>query len=495
MALPPALALALLLAGNAFAGTIAGYVTDADSGEPLAWANVLLPGSDRGTTTNAAGYYALPDLPPGLQTLRYTYMGYRPLQRRIGVRAGQRRRVDVALESRPIAVTGAQVVADREEEERAIQTGFVALESRQFRELPATAETDILRGLQLLPGIQAASDFSSGLYVRGGGPDQTLVLLDQIPLYNPAHAFGFFSTFNADAIRDMSLHKGTYPANYGGRLGAVLDVANRDGNRHHFAAQGGVSVIAARTTLEGPVGDGSWMFSGRRTYLDPVLAAMRRSGIDVPDYYFYDVNLKVNQDFGNRDKTSVSAYFGNDLLDFELTDATSFLLEWGNHAATTKWTHIFSPRVFGNFLAARSRYQSVTSFNLVETPLLFRSVISDLSLKSDFDCYLSSEHTLNLGAIASRFDFDYQQSFNRESQLDVSIRPFELAAYAQDEWRIDALTTARIGLRASYFSEGDRLHAEPRISLSRVLGETTRALDRHLSPASAAERDRGVQRR
>ncbi len=475
MALPPALALALLLAGNAFAGTIAGYVTDADSGEPLAWANVLLPGSDRGTTTNAAGYYALPDLPPGLQTLRYTYMGYRPLQRRIGVRAGQRRRVDVALESRPIAVTGAQVVADREEEERAIQTGFVALESRQFRELPATAETDILRGLQLLPGIQAASDFSSGLYVRGGGPDQTLVLLDQIPLYNPAHAFGFFSTFNADAIRDMSLHKGTYPANYGGRLGAVLDVANRDGNRHHFAAQGGVSVIAARTTLEGPVGDGSWMFSGRRTYLDPVLAAMRRSGIDVPDYYFYDVNLKVNQDFGNRDKTSVSAYFGNDLLDFELTDATSFLLEWGNHAATTKWTHIFSPRVFGNFLAAWSRYQSVTSFNLVETPLLFRSVISDLSLKSDFDCYLSSEHTLNLGAIASRFDFDYQQSFNRESQLDVSIRPFELAAYAQDEWRIDALTTARIGLRASYFSEGDRLHAEPRISLSRVLGETTRA--------------------
>ncbi|MAE69559.1 MAG: TonB-dependent receptor [Gemmatimonadetes bacterium] len=468
------LVLFLCLPFSASAGTIAGFVTDLESGEPLAWANITIVGTLHGTATNSNGYYALPGVEPGLQTLRLSYVGYAPITRKVVVRPSQRIRVDVALEVRPIEIEGAVASADRQEQERAVQTGFVSLESRSFRELPAMVETDILRGLQLLPGVQSASDFSSGLYIRGGGPDQTLILLDQIPLYNPSHAFGFFSTFNADAIRDMSLHKGAYPANYGGRLGAVLDVANRDGNRKRFAGRGGMSLIATRATLEGPTASGSWMFSGRRTHLDPVLAAMRASGMDVPDYYFYDVNLKVNQDLGSADKLSVSGYFGNDRLDFDLTASTSFLLEWGNRAVTTKWTHIFSPQVFGNFLLAWSRYQSVTSFSLFETPLLFRSVISDLSIKADFDFYLSRNHTLNLGAITSRFDFDYLQSFNTEDQLDVAIRPIEFATYAQDEWRIDSLTSARFGFRASYFSEGQRFHLDPRLSLSRALTDATR---------------------
>ena len=457
------LAILLFALSPAPAGTIAGFLTDLESGEPLVWANINIMGTRHGTTTNSNGYYALPDVAPGSHTVRYSYVGYAPIARKVVVRASLRRRVDVALEVRPIEIEGALATADREEQERALQVGFVSLESRRFRELPAMVETDVLRGLQLLPGIQSASDFSTGLYIRGGGPDQTLILLDQIPLYNPSHAFGFFSTFNADAIRDMSLHKGAYPANYGGRLGAVLDVANRDGNRNRFAGRGGLSLIAARATLEGPVGSGSWMFSGRRTYLDPILDAMRSSGMDVPDYYFYDVNGKIN--------TQLTS---NDRLDFHLTESTSFLLEWGNRAVTTKWTHIFSPRVFANFLLAWSRYQSVTSFNLFETPLLFRSVISDLSAKADFDCYLSPNHTLTIGAITSRFDFDYLQSFNREDQLDVAIRPVEVAAYAQDEWRIDPLTTARLGMRASYFSEGERFHIEPRLSLSRALTDATR---------------------
>lgn len=475
----PALALAafvwLLLAPSARAGSIAGFVTDADSGEPLAWANITLVGTTQGTTSNANGYYALPGIDPGSHLVRYTFIGYKITDRRVAVRPDQRRRVDVALESSPIEVAGAETVADRAEEERQLQTGFVALESRQFRELPAMGESDILRSLQMLPGIQAASDFSSGLYIRGGGPDQTLILLDQIPLYNPAHAFGFFSTFNTDAIRDMSLHKGAYPANYGGRLGAVLDVANKDGNRKKFAASGGISVISARTTLEGPAGKGSWMFSGRRTYLDPVLSAMRRAGTDVPDYYFYDVNIKLNQDLGRKDKLTLSGYFGNDRMNFELTDDTSFLLEWGNRALTSKWTHVFSRELFGNFLISWSRYKTLTSLNIFETPLLFESIIADFSIKADIDFYPSPEHTLNAGLIASRYEFDYVQQFNYETQLDVDLAPTEFAFYAQDLWKLNPLTSARIGLRTSYFSEGERKHIEPRFSLSHALSAELRA--------------------
>jgi hypothetical protein len=469
--------LCLLWAGAGFAdgGSITGFVTAADSGEPLAWANVSLLGTNRGTTSNAQGSYALTDLPPGAHRVRFSFIGYQPLQRRVALEVEARRRVDVALEPAPIELAGVVAVADRAEEERALQSGFVALESQQFRQLPAMGETDILRALQLLPGIQAASDLSSGLYIRGGGPDQTLILLDGIPLYNPAHAFGFFSTFNADAIRDMSLHKGAYPANYGGRLGAVLDVANKDGNRNHFAASGGVSVIAARTTLEGPVGNGSWILSGRRTYLDPVLAAMRRAGSDVPDYYFYDLNLRVNQDFGRRDRFALSGYFGNDRMDFALTGDTSFMLEWGNRALSGKWTHIFAPQLFANFLLSWSRYRTLTAARIFETPLRFESVISDLSLKADLDFFPSPDHTVNAGAALTRYGFDYGQEFNYESQLDVALTPIEVALYAQDSWRLSALTSARFGLRTAYFSAGERRQIEPRLALTHALTAELRA--------------------
>ena len=238
-------------------------------------------------------------------------------------------------------------------EQVSVEAERISLRAKPLQQLPALGEADLLRGLQLLPGIQAVSDISSGLYVRGGGPDQTAILLDDIPLYNPSHLFGLFSIFNPDAIEEVNLYKGAYPAAYGRTLGAVLDVSNREGNRKRTSGRGGVSLISGRLLTEGPIGRGSWMLAGRRTYLDGVLSAIRSRGVDIPlNYYFYDFNGKVNQRWGD-DTFAVSTYWGQDDLRFDLDDEESFVaIHWGNRALTARWTRAISPTLFGHFMAA-----------------------------------------------------------------------------------------------------------------------------------------------
>ena len=462
------LILVFLLPGGVGAATLSGFVTDGTSGESLPYSNVVLEGGDSplGALSNVDGYYAVQHIPPGEYRLLVTYIGFRSYVDTLRFSGSESRELHVQLVPEPILTREIVVEADPYETERNVQTGFVTLETAQLQELPAVGETDLLRSLQLLPGIQAASDFSSGLYIRGGGPDQTLILLDQIPLYNPTHAFGFFSTFNPDAIKDMSLHKGAYPAQYGGRLGSVLDVRNRDGNRKGFEGTGGISLISARMTLEGPAGDGSWMVSGRRTYLEPVLSLIRDEDTEVPYYYFYDTNAKFNQDFGDSDRLMLSGYFGRDDLNFEFEDGSFFNVRWGNTAFTGRWTHVFSPAVFGNLVVSGSKYDSYTEVRAIETPILFSNGIRDITIKGDLDFFASSRHSLNSGFLATWYDFAYRQSFNQVDQLDIRERPILLSAYAQDLWQPRAETSVRLGARANYFSEGSRFHAEPRFALS-----------------------------
>lgn len=462
------LILVFLLPGGVGAATLSGFVTDGTSGESLPYSNVVLEGGDSplGALSNVDGYYAVQHIPPGEYRLLVTYIGFRSYVDTLRFSGTESRELHVQLVPEPILTREIVVEADPYETERNVQTGFVTLETAQLQELPAVGETDLLRSLQLLPGIQAASDFSSGLYIRGGGPDQTLILLDQIPLYNPTHAFGFFSTFNPDAIKDMSLHKGAYPAQYGGRLGSVLDVRNRDGNRKGFEGTGGISLISARMTLEGPAGDGSWMVSGRRTYLEPVLSLIRDDDTEVPYYYFYDTNAKFNQDFGDSDRLMLSGYFGRDDLNFEFEDGSFFNVRWGNTAFTGRWTHVFSPAVFGNLVVSGSKYDSYTEVRAIETPILFSNGIRDITIKGDLDFFASSRHSLNSGFLATWYDFAYRQSFNQVDQLDIRERPILLSAYAQDLWQPRAETSVRLGARANYFSEGSRFHAEPRFALS-----------------------------
>ena len=295
------------------------------------------------------------------------------------------------------------------------------------------------------------------------------------PLYNPSHLFGFFSTFNPDAIKDVQLYKGAYPAAYGRTLGAVLDVSNREGNRQRFSGRGGISLIASRLLAEGPMGQGSWMMAGRRTYLEPVLSAVRSFDVDIPlNYYFYDFNGKVNQRWGD-DTFTVSTYWGQDDLrvDIEEENESFADLRWGNRALTARWTRVFSPTLFGHFMAAGSSYENILSFSFFDTPFSVTNSIRDWSLKGDVDYFANRDHTVTLGFLATLFEFDYSQSFNQEEE-SLYQKSVLASAYVQDEWQAGPTTRLRLGGRGTYFSVGDRLHFAPRLSLSRALSENIR---------------------
>ena len=334
--------------------TLSGFVRDRSDGELLPNATVAVGDRQMGTLSNAEGYYALPGIPAGTWAIAVSYIGYAVHRDTVRLAPGQELRRDIELDPEELEMEAVVVEAEAEQVENELsqQTSVVVLPMTSLQKMPAMGEPDLLRSLQLLPGVQTASDYSSGLYVRGGGPDQTGILLDQVRLYNPSHAFGFFSTFNPDAIKDVTFYKGAYPARYGGNLGGVLDVQNRDGNRRRFSNRGGVSLISSRLMSEGPLGEGSWMVAGRRTYIDPALRAVRNAadGLDGLAYWFYDLNAKINTQLTPGDNLMVSAYAGDDHLDISVGDSTNTLgfgNQWGNRALTGRWTHLFSPALFG----------------------------------------------------------------------------------------------------------------------------------------------------
>ena len=466
----------LLAAGAAQAATLSGFVTDADNGESLPLASIVLTQVQLGAASNSSGYYAVKEVPAGTYEVEISYIGYKSWRDTLAF-SDRDVRLDVALQVESVDLEEIVIQAERSEElEQATQSSFIALQVEPLQQMPAIGEADLLRSLQLLPGIQSASDISSGLYVRGGGPDQTAILLDHIPLYNPSHLFGFFSTFNPDAIKDVQLYKGAYPAAYGRTLGAVLDVSNREGNRQRFSSRGGISLIASRLLAEGPVGQGSWMVAGRRTYLEPVLSAIRSRGVDIPlNYYFYDFNGKVNQRWGD-DTFTVSTYWGQDDLraDIENENESFVDLRWGNRALTARWTRVFSPTLFGHFMAAGSWYENTLLFSFFDTPFGIANSIRDWSLKGDVDYFANRNHTLTLGFLATLFEFDYSASFNQQEQSDLYQRSVLASAYVQDEWQAGPTTRLRLGGRGTYFSVGDRLHFTPRMSLSHALSDKIR---------------------
>ncbi|MYA22647.1 MAG: TonB-dependent receptor [Gemmatimonadetes bacterium] len=456
----------LLLAGTAQAATLSGFVTDADNGESLPRVTVAVQGLQLAAISNSSGYYAVVQVPAGTHMVSTSHLGYQTRWDTLRFDADESVRLDLTLVPKPVDL-GEQV---------SVETDRISLRAKPLQQLPALGEADLLRGLQLLPGVQAVADISSGLYVRGGGPDQTAILLDHIPLYNPSHLFGLFSTFNPDAIKEVNLYKGAYPAPYGRTLGAVLDVSNREGNHKRTSGRGGVSLISGRLLTEGPVGQGSWMLAGRRTYLDGVFSALRTRGEDIPlDYYFYDLNGGINQRRGD-DTYTATAYWGQDDLRIDLEDdRESFVaMGWGNRALTARWTRAFSPALFGHFTAAGSSYESIVALRFLDAPVRIVNSIRDLSLKGDLDYFANRHHTLSLGFLATLFEFHFVRSFNERTQLDLRQEPVLLEGYVQDEWQLGPTTQVRLGGRGTYFSEGSRWHFAPRLSLSQALSDKIR---------------------
>jgi hypothetical protein len=464
------LALSTLSAASALAqatASVGGYVTDSASRETLLLANVRLVGTQLGTATNNSGYYTLAGISPGDHTLHFSYVGYRSQEIQISLTPGEQRRLDVMLVPEDIQFEEITVTADAELEEEVRQVGVLQLRTDIIRRLPAVLQPDVFRSLQLLPGVKAASDYSSGLYIRGGGPDQTLILLDRTTVYNPSHFFGFFSTFNPDAIKDVRLYKGGYPAAYGGRLGSVVDIYNRDGNRNEYEAGLTIGLLSSSAIVEGPYGRGSWMLAARRSTLEPLLYLLREADVEgIPDaFHFVDVNAKINFDAGENDRLSLAFYTGSDELEIGFLEDARADLVYGNRTISLNWTHLFSQQLFSNFTATGSHYASNPALELSGTRFSQENQVADVSLKGDLQYIPNGKHTLEAGVWSGIFTFRLRNVFDGDETLRARMRSVYSSVYLQETFAPTPLWSIRSGIRADYFQEGNFLRLSPRLSL------------------------------
>ncbi|MBX0333333.1 TonB-dependent receptor [Pontibacter sp. HSC-14F20] len=468
--------------------TISGYVRGTGSEDALIGATVSVPELGTGAVTDARGFYTL-QLPEGNHTLQATYIGYEAITRTIEV-SNQNLTINFALLPANSQLREVVIEANSLQQKlNASQMSVETLTTREAKLLPALfGEVDLIKTLQLKPGIQSGGEGASGLYVRGGGPDQNLVLLDDAVVYNASHLFGFFSVFNPDAVESVELYKGGFPAQFGGRLSSVLDVKMRDGNKERLGVTGGIGLIASRLTVDGPIvkDKSSFILSGRRTYVDVFTRQINRlqEGKEdfnpIPDYYFYDLNGKANYKLGEKDELFLSGYFGRDFFGFNDADF-QFGFDWGNKVGSLRWQHKFNPRFQVNTTLSGSSYQynvsnkiDVFSFNLT-------SDIRDLALKTDFSLILDKGHTLQFGAMATKHDFtigrlnfdsdDDRQSFGAGNDYKAT----EAAAYIADDFQVNSLLSLNYGVRLSAFNSGGKTYSafEPRASARYSLNEKT----------------------
>lgn len=452
----------MLIAQNA---SVNGYITDKSSGETLISANVALLENNRGTSTNTLGYFSLTNLEPGTYTIAGSYIGFKLFRKTINLSADETLRLDIALEPNVVSTDEIVVTSERVKEEQK-DIGTAEINTELIKSLPKVFEADVFRSIQLLPGVKAASDFSSGLYIRGGSPDQTLILLDRNTVYNPSHFFGFFSTFNPDAIKDVRLYKGGYPAEYGGRLGSVLTIYNKDGNRNETEGTATLGMLASRVSIEGPYKRGSWMFSARRSTLEPVLAALRSTTDNIPSsFYFLDFNGKVNFDASNNDKLSLAFYSGQDKVNFPFSDDAEFKLNYGNRTLSTNWTHIFSDKLFSNFVLTGSQYFNYPEVKLGGTPIERRNNIYDYSVKADLEYLPNEKHELAIGIWAGTLTIRLNDRFDDEPSFSSRSHSKYGSVYLSDTWRPSDKWKIVSGIRTSYLSDGDYFRLEPRVSL------------------------------
>jgi outer membrane receptor protein involved in Fe transport len=448
---------------------VSGYITDVATGESLIGASVSIVGTGIGTVANTSGFYSLPKAPVGKIQIKFLYLGYKPAVKTVNLEAGKAVSLNVGLTSD--AVQAKEIVVEGkadEKREESVQTGLIKVQPLAVQQLPKIGETDLFRALKLLPGIKSGSEISSGLYIRGGAPDQNLILLDGNTVYNPNHLFGFFSTFNLDAVKDIQIIKGGFPAEYGGKMSAVVDVTDKDGNRNNWQGAGGVSIVASRLTLEAPLGDfGSAMISGRRTYLDILLSQLNKTSKDpLPQYYFYDLTGKINLDLSPKDKITISGYFGSDNLDYKL-DANKpdkITLDWGNKTYSAKWGRLVTNQLFSQLIVSGSSYTANATNTISGIDARFNEAIRDYTIKNDWDYYATSDHSIKAGLFFTKYEFSVGSQFNGSFNQAFDAKPIYVGGYVQDNWKASVRLNVQAGLRYNYFSSGAYSRIEPRLS-------------------------------
>lgn len=435
--------------------TISGHVKDQKNGEELIGVSVLIKELNTGTVTNSYGFYSI-TVPEGKYTLVFSYVGYTNVVQNIDLHSNMvinPEMTEAKIELKEVTVSGEKPNSNVE----STRMSVLSVDVQALKKMPALlGEVDILRGLQFMPGVQTGGEGSTGFYVRGGNVDQNLILLDEAVVYNPSHLFGFFSVFNADAIKDAELYKGGIPAQYGGRLSSVLDVKMKDGNSKKFGVSGGVGLISSRLTLEGPIikDKSSFIISARRTYADVFLRLSPDDEINKSVLYFYDLNAKANFTINENNRVFLSGYFGRDRLGFDKL----FSNGWGNATGTLRWNHIFNKKLFSNLTLITSRYDFLLKASPEESQSFkWTSDMQDQSVKADFTYYLNPKNTIRFGGILTWHHLfpgqvvpGNDKSFINELKLPVN-NSLEHAYYLGNEQKVNGRLTLNYGLRFSMF--------------------------------------------
>ncbi|HEU5054275.1 MAG TPA: TonB-dependent receptor [Hanamia sp.] len=446
----------LLTSGFSFAQkkfTISGTIRDQQSGETLIHATIVLAGkTNYSVLSNAYGFYSI-TAPAGDYDLLASFSGYK--NDTLILPLDHDTTHDINLIPKATELKEVVINAKNNDITRTLP-GMQKISINEIKNVPVLfGEKDVLKTIQLLPGIKSAGEGSSGFFVRGGAADQNLILLDEATVYNASHLLGFFSTFNSDAIKDVSVYKGDMPAQYGGRLSSLLDIKMNDGNDKDYVLSGGIGLISSRLNFQGPIvkNKGSFMVSARRTYADLFLKLSSDSDVNQSILYFYDLNAKANYQVNENNRVYLSGYFGKDDLGF----GHQFGIEWGNSTATLRWNHIFNNKLFSNTSLILSNYNYNISINQTTNKLTILSRIKDLNLKEDIQYFAGSYNKVNVGFNIKRHIFTPGNiKTSATSSYNSLILPdkyaFDAAAYFSDEWQAAENLKFNAGLRVSYFA-------------------------------------------
>ena len=497
-----------------------GFVRDESNGEPISYANVFLSNTSMGAATNNEGYFVLSNVPSGTYEINVAMIGYAVHKEKVDLSIGKSIRLEIRLKKEAIKGAEVLVTAERQKFEKSMESSQIALDLREINSAPAFVEPDVFRTLQMLPGVQTTSDFSSALYVRGSTPDQNLIMLDGIAVYNPYHLGGIFSTFNTDAIKEADFHAGGFPARYGGRMGAILNVINREGNTEKIRGSANLSLISSKALVEGPIPKwkgmkGSWMVSGRRTYIDKVVDALKlpsgsknSDGSDVPlqfPYYFYDYQIKANLDLNQDHRLTFTRFYGDDVLDFSYEDPvetvsnetvsiqqeSQFGLDWpwGNQTNGLTWRWIISPKIIAKTFLSNSRYRfdfdlsfqdkdtymyaDSTIINFTNFNWNIFDIIKDQTLESEVKYIYSNEHEITGGLQVKKIRFDLGIQYDLATQdtsftwnpLSLKNTTQEISFYLQDRWEVSEKLKVRSGLRITDYNLHNKIYLDPRFGM------------------------------
>ena len=435
--------------------TISGTLKSSEDGGDLIGAQILineLPGT--GGVTNVFGFYSI-TVPQGEYTVTYRSVGFK--EQAIKLKLNIDTVVNLEMNPSSELLNAVEVSAEKLDENiKSTEMGVEKLSIKDIETIPVLfGEKDVMKTMQLMPGVKSAGEGNSGFFVRGGAADQNLILLDDAPVYNASHLLGFFSVFNSDALKDVKLYKGAAPAQFGGRLSSVMDIRMKEGNTKGLSVSGGLGLISSKLTVEAPIvkDKGAFIISGRRTYADLFLGFSNDDLIKNSTLYFYDLNAKANYKFGEKDRVFVSGYFGRDVLGFD----DQFGFDWGNTTGTVRWNHIYNDKLFGNTSLIYSNYDYKIEAGIGENTFEVSSIIQDFNLKEDFSYYLNANHTLKFGGNIIHHTIkpgEFQSSGGDINTDNIDNRySLESALYISNDHKISNRLALTYGLRYSNFMQ------------------------------------------